>query len=52
MGGVDYARSLWVRDGYGVNRGSLHGPNGFEADLAEHLHLADFDDVELVRIEG
>jgi hypothetical protein len=36
-GGVDYARQLWVRPGFNVDRGKLFGPDGFEQGLAEHL---------------
>ncbi len=36
-GGVDYARQLWVRPGYTVERGKISGPDGFEAAL--HLHI-------------
>ncbi len=36
-GGVDYARQLWVRPGFSVDRGKLFGPDGFEEGLAEHL---------------
>lgn len=36
-GGVDYARQLWVRPGYTVQRGKIFGPDGFEEALAKHL---------------
>lgn len=36
-GGVDYARQLWVRPGFSVDRGKLFGPDGFEEALAKHL---------------
>ncbi len=36
-GGVDYARQLWVRPGFSVDRGKLFGPDGFEEGLAKHL---------------
>ena len=36
-GGVDYARQLWVRPGYTVERGKIFGPDGFEGDLVKHL---------------
>jgi hypothetical protein len=36
-GGVDYARQLWVRPGFSVDRGRLFGPDGFEAALTKHL---------------
>lgn len=36
-GGVDYARQLWVRPGFVVERGKIFGPDGFEAGLTQHL---------------
>jgi len=36
-GGVDYARQLWVRPGYTVERGRIYGPDGFDGDLVKHL---------------
>ena len=36
-GGVDYARQLWVRPGYTVERGKIFGPEEFEEALAQHL---------------
>lgn len=42
-GGVDYARQLWVRPGYTVERGKIFGPEGYEADLVEHLTEEGFD---------
>ncbi len=36
-GGVDYARQLWIRPGFTVDRGKLFGPEGFEQTLANHL---------------
>lgn len=42
-GGVDYARSLWVRDGYSMYRGKLRSPDGteipFSTDLEEEARL-------------
>jgi len=36
-GGVDYNRLTWVRPGCIAEKGRLHGPDGFEVDLAKHL---------------
>jgi hypothetical protein len=36
-GGVDYARQLWVRPGYVVERGRVFGPDGFSESLASHM---------------
>lgn len=36
-GSVDYKRQLWVRPGYIVQNGKLHGPDGFEQKLSVHL---------------
>jgi hypothetical protein len=36
-GGVDYARQLWVRPGFSVERGKLFGPDGYQEPLLEHL---------------
>ena len=44
-GGIDYARALWVRPGYLVERGKLFGPDGFEEGLGQHLR----DEVEVIR---
>jgi hypothetical protein len=43
-GSVDYKRQLWVRPGYIVQNGKLHGPDGFEQKLSVHLK----EDWELV----
>jgi hypothetical protein len=32
-GGVDYARAIWVRPGYHVEKGTVFGPGGFEEPL-------------------
>jgi hypothetical protein len=39
-GGVDYARQVWVRPGYIVERGTIHGPDDWRELLAEHLGQA------------
>lgn len=44
-GGVDYARQLWVRPGYVVDRGRLKGPDGFDEALTKHLG----QEVEIIR---
>lgn len=44
-GGVDYARQLWVRPGYIVDRGRLKGPEGFDEALVKHLG----QEVEIIR---
>jgi hypothetical protein len=36
-GGVDYARQLWIRPGYVVDRGRIHGPGGWSELLVPHL---------------
>jgi Family of unknown function (DUF5906) len=36
-GGVDYARQLWIRPGYVVDRGRIHGPEGWSELLVPHL---------------
>lgn len=36
-GGVDYARQLWLRPGYSVDRGKIYGPDGSVEHLAAHL---------------
>lgn len=36
-GGIDYARQVWVRPGYTVERGKVFGPEGFEETLTKHL---------------
>lgn len=36
-GGVDYARQLWLRPGYTVDRGKIYGPEGSVEQLAAHL---------------
>jgi hypothetical protein len=38
-GRVDYARQIWVRPGYSITRGRIHGPDGFEEELIKHLGL-------------
>lgn len=35
-GGKDFARAIWVRPGYNVERGHIHGPNGFKVGIDEH----------------
>lgn len=48
-GGVDYARQIWVRPGYIAADGKLHGPEGFEEDLAKHLEDQDgFGELDLI----
>lgn len=44
-GGIDYARQLWVRPGYTVERGKIFGPDGFEEGLPRHLG----QEVEIIR---
>ena len=36
-GGREFAKVIWVQDGYCADRGKLKGPDGFEEDLAEHF---------------
>jgi hypothetical protein len=36
-GGKDYSRSIWVDNGYWVDRGILRGPKDYSQSLAEHL---------------
>lgn len=36
-GGTDYARQIWVEPEYNVQNGKIHGPDGFEEALNEHL---------------
>ena len=42
-GGVDYARAIWLKPGYSVDRGKLHGPNGFEEPITDHLSKTEAD---------
>lgn len=42
-GGADYARMIWVRPGYLVERGKLVGPEGQVTDLVEHLKLLELE---------
>jgi Family of unknown function (DUF5906) len=44
-GGVDYARQLWVRPGYTVDRGTIYGPDGWSQKLATHLK----DEFEVIK---
>ena len=36
-GGVDYARAVWLRHDFAVDRGKLKGPDGFEEAVTDHL---------------
>lgn len=36
-GGKDYARAIWVRPGFSVDRGKVHGPNGWSMAIDQHL---------------
>lgn len=36
-GGVDYARSLWVKSGYTVSGGYVHGPDGYRKKLKDNI---------------
>jgi len=36
-GGVDYARAIWIRPGFSVDRGKLHSPDGSSETLTQHL---------------
>jgi hypothetical protein len=36
-GGCDYARTIWVRDGYWVDRGSVKGPDNYAQPIAAHV---------------
>ncbi|WP_415182729.1 primase-helicase family protein [Phaeovulum sp.] len=42
-GGTDYARQIWVRQGYTVERGRIFGPDGFDEALATHLKETVYD---------
>lgn len=42
-GGVDHARSLWVRDGYSMYRGKLRSPEGTEVTLKTEADRLDED---------
>jgi hypothetical protein len=44
-GGLDYARQLWVRPGYTVDRGTIYGPDGWSERLVDHLK----DEIELIK---
>ena len=36
-GGVDFARAIWIRPGFTVDRGKLHSPDGSSEAIAQHL---------------
>lgn len=36
-GGVDYARAIWLRPDFAVDRGKLKGPDGFAEAVTDHL---------------
>ena len=50
-GGVDYARALWVREGYTVTNGQVYGPDGASEAVVDHL-ASDVFDVERSFVEG
>ena len=45
-GGVDYARQLWLRPGYSVERGKIYGPDGWSENIATHLKE---QEIEIIR---
>ncbi|NNF05442.1 MAG: hypothetical protein HKN21_01650 [Candidatus Eisenbacteria bacterium] len=36
-GGADYSRSVWIEDGYWIDRGVLMGPEDYSQRLADHF---------------
>ena len=36
-GGVDYSRAIWMRPGFTMDRGKLHGPDGTSEAVSQHL---------------
>lgn len=35
--GRDYARAIWVKEGFWINRGNVRGPDGYSQSISEHL---------------
>ncbi|MXQ09549.1 hypothetical protein GQ651_17015 [Alphaproteobacteria bacterium GH1-50] len=40
-GGKDYRRTIWVDEGFWIERGEIKGPDGYSQNLAEHLRKPD-----------
>ncbi|WP_428515387.1 DUF5906 domain-containing protein [Roseovarius sp.] len=46
----DYARAIWVREGYWVENGKVRGPGGYSQPIAEHLETP-FKGAEVLSFE-
>jgi hypothetical protein len=45
-GGKDYARAIWVRPGFSVDRGRVHGLNGWSQGIDDHLNATVYNGIE------
>ncbi|MDP2496343.1 DUF5906 domain-containing protein [Shimia thalassica] len=49
-GGKDYARAIWVRPGYSIERGKIYGPDFPTESVSDYLHREDpMSDIEVIQ---